>query len=295
MRITERNRFESPKRHLDALRQQMADASAEVSTGLRVRKPSDDPMAARRVQDLDQRIARLEAHQRAAERADGRLRSTDGVLDEIVALMDKAKVLGLEGANDSINDQDAALIAEELTSLIAQIQDLANTKDSDGYLFAGALGDTAPVDDALAVRTDDRALMVEASEGIRVPTGLLAAEVFGDGTPATTQVFDTLVAMRDAVAARDQAGLDTALGAMDDATEQIIEARGTAGVHLGRVTGALSILDRLSANLPIERAEVVEADLVEAINALSRAESMFEASLAATGRTVGGQTLLDYL
>ncbi|MFN3201816.1 MAG: hypothetical protein ACE366_25655 [Bradymonadia bacterium] len=293
--MSERNRFESPRRRLEMLRSRMNDASDEVSTGLRVRRPSDDPLAAKRLHDLDLRISRLDGHMRSAERVDNRLRETDGVLEEVISLLDEVKSLGLRGANDTNNAEDRALIAEEISSLITQVADLANTRDADGFLFTGALGDVAPVDDALNVKNDDRALSVEVGEGVRVQEGVLAATIFGDGTPATIQVFDTLVALRDAVANGDQGGLDTALADMDTATEQVIDARGTAGIILGRLEGAMTVNDRLQASLPLERASLVEADFVEAVNELSRAESMFQASLAASGRTVGGSTLLDYL
>ena len=116
----------------------LATLQQQISSGVRITKPSDDPAASARVLELQQSIQLYEQYQRNIITADNRLSLQDSTLSGAENLLQRIRELALQGNNDNYDLVDRQAIAAEIDQLRQGLISIANTTNGDGeYLFAG--------------------------------------------------------------------------------------------------------------------------------------------------------------
>lgn len=110
----------------------------QISSGVRITKPSDDPVAASRILDLEQTVSLLEQYNSNASLAENRLRLEETTLSALENTYFRIKELSIQ-ANSGVNDSvTLGAINAEISERLEELLSLANTKDNSGdYLFAG--------------------------------------------------------------------------------------------------------------------------------------------------------------
>ncbi len=117
----------------------------QLSTGLRINTPSDDPAASVRVLDIQQSISQNNQYQSNINTLTSRLTFEDGALDSTVNAIQRARELAVQGLNDTNSPSDRNAIAQEIRQIADQLVGLANTQNANGeYLFAGYSSQTPP-------------------------------------------------------------------------------------------------------------------------------------------------------
>jgi flagellar hook-associated protein 3 FlgL len=130
---------------LDDARRRVVETQRQVSTGLRVNSPSDDPVAAARVAHLDASLARLDQYQANATFARNQLGLEEESLNEGIEHLQRIRELALQANNASMGAGDRHVIAAEIQQHRDALLALANTTDVDGrFLFAGYRESTTP-------------------------------------------------------------------------------------------------------------------------------------------------------
>ena len=123
---------------LDDARRRVVETQQQVSTGLRINSPSDDPVAAARVAHLDSSLARLDQYQANAIFARNQLGLEEEALGEAIGHLQRIRELTLQANNASASSGDRQIIASEIRQHRDGLLALANTTDVDGrHLFAG--------------------------------------------------------------------------------------------------------------------------------------------------------------
>lgn len=121
----------------------------QISTGRRVLRPSDDPVAATRILQLNQEIAAREQYQRNITSVTNRLSLEDSVLSGIGELLQRVREIAVQLGSGSLSKQDRGFLAEEVNVQQEELLGLLNTKDSNGeFIFAGYRGSTQPFVDS---------------------------------------------------------------------------------------------------------------------------------------------------
>jgi flagellar hook-associated protein 3 FlgL len=130
---------------LDDARRRVVETQHQVSTGLRINSPSDDPVAAARVAHLDASLARLDQYQANATFARNQLGLEEESLNEAIDHLQRIRELTLQANNASVSAGDRHVIATEIRQNRDALLALANTTDVDGrYLFGGYRESTTP-------------------------------------------------------------------------------------------------------------------------------------------------------
>lgn len=133
---------------MNAMLQQQSKLShtqLQLSTGLRITKPSDDPVASARMLELMQTQTMNQQYQYNADAATARLRLEETILADMGNQFIRVKELALQGNNGSQSSDSRRMIASELRQIQAHLLEVANTKDTNGeYLFSGYQGNTKP-------------------------------------------------------------------------------------------------------------------------------------------------------
>ncbi len=145
MRITNDSLRQTFLAALQSSQAQLNRTQQQLATGLRVTRPSDDPLAATRIQDLETNVSRLDQYQRNADLLRNRLGLEESVLAQAGNLLQRARELAIVGNNASQSNATRRSIALEVREGLAALIDIANSQDSAGrHLFAGYQERTQP-------------------------------------------------------------------------------------------------------------------------------------------------------
>ncbi|MCK4710882.1 MAG: flagellar hook-associated protein FlgL, partial [Gammaproteobacteria bacterium] len=122
----------------------------QISSGVRITKPSDDPVASSRVLELEQTVSQLEQYNVNVTLAENRLRLEETTLSAVETAYFRLNELTIQ-ANGIANDATSLrAIAVEVAELNKQLLSLANAQDSSGdFLFAGFQNQSQPFTEEL--------------------------------------------------------------------------------------------------------------------------------------------------
>ena len=117
----------------------------QISTGIRITKPSDDPAAAARVLELQQSLEIHEQYQLNIDQANYRLDLQESSLASAENIMIRIKELTIQSNSAAFDSGNRQAIAAEVDQLYEQMLSIANTRDANGdYLFAGYQNQAQP-------------------------------------------------------------------------------------------------------------------------------------------------------
>ena len=149
MRIGTSNLHDSALELLFKRQSDLATQQEKLGTGLRVNRPSDDPIAAAQAERDRVRITRIEVDQRALEVQRNALSGAESALGDATEMVRKIRELVIAAGNPGYSAKDRTSLAAQMTSLREQLFTLANRADNNGVPLFGGLGSgAAPFFDA---------------------------------------------------------------------------------------------------------------------------------------------------
>lgn len=164
---------------------------AQLASGRRINKPSDDPTGAAKVLDLTSTIAVIDQFSRNVGGAESSLAFEENVVASVNNSLQRVRELAIQGNNSSNSDSDRKAIAQELYQKLDEMISLANTRDAKGdYIFSGFSVDKPPfaeIAGSIVYQGDQGQRFVQIGEGAQTAVGDSGDSVFsriasGDGT-----------------------------------------------------------------------------------------------------------------
>lgn len=185
IRISSQQIFNGGINRLQNLNSQINNTQEQVSTGKRVNKPSDDPVAAARILKLDQEVQRIDTYNRNATLATNRLELEESTLDSATDILQRVRELTVQAGSGTLSNNDRASLAAELRQRLDQLADVANTRDASGeYIFSGFQGDTAAfgknVSGSWVYQGDEGQRQLEIDDGVTVAISDHGKGIFSD-------------------------------------------------------------------------------------------------------------------
>ncbi|MBL6987505.1 MAG: flagellar hook-associated protein FlgL [Methylobacter sp.] len=130
---------------MNSQQSKLAKVQLQLSTGLKVSTPAEDPAAAVRVLDLERTIAKTNQYQSNISTARGRLGIEESALETSGNILNRARELTLQAKNDTLNSSDRLTIKVEIDQLIEEMVGVANTQNANGeFIFSGDLSTVPP-------------------------------------------------------------------------------------------------------------------------------------------------------
>jgi len=284
MRVTESRLVSLVTAAAGKARGDVATAQSELSTGRRVSKPSDDVSGWAEGKRAEVRQLQNDARRDLIGRSNEHLIATETALDTVSQGLARAKELAIQAANATLNAGDRQLLAREMETARNTALQAANSRGADGeYLLAGSNGSVEPFDATGAFVGDAFERTAEVGEGRSQVITMSGAVLTAAAGVDVIAVMSNLVTALDA---NDAAGIQTAIGDLDTAIEQVSTARGEAGIR----SAALLEADDARADLDIALSNIqvrsIEADPLEAASALGQA-----ANALTTAQTVAERVI----
>jgi flagellar hook-associated protein 3 FlgL len=303
MRITNQLISHSSVSRLQKNLQALERAQAEVSSGLRVRRMSDDPVAASDVVRISGSMRALEQFKRNIRIGNAKASAEENALDQLTNTLGRGVELAVAEASSTGSAQTRLIAKAEVDQLLGYAVSLGNTRFGEDYLFGGTRGNEAPLR-LPAVVTDPFTNLVDAANLPVNPSGGIPIEI-GDGhfvnpNHNATEVFlntGALQSLRDlsvALGNNNVAGLNAAMSALQNANNDVQTLIGTQGARANEITVSSLQLESQEASLTTFRSDLRDAEVEKAMIELVGRQTGYQAAMAATSRVLG-LSLANYL
>ncbi len=293
MRISDQTVVNRMLSQIALSQRRLSEAQERVGSGLRIRRPADDPYGTSRIMAARSELERNQQYDRNVAVALSDLAATEAALVRFADVLDRASELAIQASTDSVGAAGRQAIALEVEQLITAAITAGNSAQGGRYLFAGQLTDTAPfVPDDPNTPTvvnyvgDTGNIDREIAKGTRIAVNLTGNRV--------QALYAALIKFRDDLLADDGAALNLDVGALETQLDSLLELRSEVGAKMRRVETAQTQLDENKMQVRTLMAQIGQADLAEAIVELQMQETAYQAALGAAGRTLG-ISLLQFL
>lgn len=294
--------YERSTADLSTLRARAEQLQGQISTGQRVTKSSDDPVAAARLRSLARAEEMSAANVDNANRAASDLSLADSALQEIADNLIRVQELATQAATGTLSASQRATIGEQIANIRSNLIALANSKDSAGHaLFGGeGAGDAYSIDGSGNASYDGTAAASEVSlgQGQSVTSGVTGPEVFSyTDASGATDLFAMLGNLADALqggSTDPEGAARTALDSMKLGLERITTTQTVIGARMNWIDINLARHERLGEMRAQEQTDVGEVDPAVAITELQQIMTVLEASQASFAR-LASLSLFDVL
>lgn len=298
MRVTQNMIINNMLRNLNAGLRRMERYNDQLSSGKRLRVPSDHPGDVTRAMYFRSQLAEVTQYTANGKDALSWLEATDSALDNAGSVLARARELAVNGATGSLSPTDRAAIAEEVATLIDHLAQVANSALGGRYLFGGHRTNVPPYvyeisDDpndpsGWKYQGDEGLIEMEIAPEVKLAVNVVGSHVF-DG------MFGVLDELHQALLANDgeRIGGDI-LGELDVQIDRLLRVRAEVGARTHRVEAGLERLADLEINVTRMLSDTEDVDIARAIMELKMEENVYRLALASTARIIQ-PTLLDFL
>ena len=290
---------------LASIQSRLESAQRQISSGLRVSRPSDDPDA---VDDILQFQGRIALNQQSLSNL-GRLKTEvdagENALQTAIHIFDQATVLGSQGASSVTTAEQRSILALQVQGLLEDLVGLSQTQVEDRFIFSGD-SDQSPAYqlNLTAANGVDRLFPQESTRLVQLPGGSLleasktAQEIFDRRNPddsiAAGNAFAALNNLRLALENNDESAIQSALSDVKEAGKYLNQELAFYGVVQQRTAAAVDLAQKYDVQWKAALSDARDADLPAAAVELAQAQTQQEATLSAQSM-VRRVSLFDFL
>ena len=302
MRITQSMVSRMSLQQLTHQRGRLARTQEQAATGLRLNRPSDDPVDFRSALGLKDSLSQTGRYLRSIDLSRTRLHATEDAIADAAKVVDDAHTLAVQAGNSTNGATARAALRVQVEQFFDEILDASNARaPGGGYVFSGVASDTVAFvqtgsfvsgspPPTVAFAGDDSAVSVEIDEGVTI-------EVTRSGRGAfqgPVDVFAVLGQLWQGLDQNDTALINTAMGDLDRAFEHLNVERAHVGGAEAKANSFEQRLRSQEQELATQVSVLEDADAYQVYSDLAAQEAALQASLAVTAR-IQQPTLLDFL
>lgn len=311
MRLTETMRYENVLRDITTAQQRMYRAQEQVSSGKKVTKPSDDPVAAGDILRIRSEQSENAQYSRNLSFVTGKLQFTDNALGSMHDLVHRAVEVAASslGSMDTPNPDPADTYVQEINGIRDELLGGANSQYGGRYIFGGSAITQPPyvkdpISGVVTFNGNSDPMALDVNRGVPLNTQVSGFEALRftetvtdqNGQPQQVEVelFDQMAKLMSAIQSGQKPQIDEAMRKLDAITEKIDIARAKIGNYETRATSVESDLVAAKLARSSELTEKEAVDLAAAITELTASQQNLEATLA-VGANISKISILDYL
>jgi flagellar hook-associated protein 3 FlgL len=280
---------ETTIRHLQTSQARLEDYSNQLTSGRRLHKPSDDPIAVVAAMSHRTTLEQVDQHLKNIDEALAWVEVTDSALDGAGQGLGRAYELAVNAASDTLSPSDRLAIKAEIDSLTEHTLQVANARFGDQYIFSGARTTTPAYTGGLPPTYGGDTTLIQREIG---PQTDITVNTVGQGT--FDSIFAALQSLSTALAANDTTGIQSGLAAIQGAQTTLLATRAQVGARANRLEAQQTRLQDVQVNVTELRSKVEDTDYTRVMLNFSTAETVYKAALQAGARTLQ-PSLLDYL
>lgn len=296
MRVTQSMLSGNMLRNLSNSYTKMGELQNQITTGKKVNRPSDDPVVAMKGIALRSSLEKVEQFQRNLGEVHNILDSSDDALDKVGSAMQRVNELMVQASSDTSTNDDRMKIESEIAQIRSHIQNIANTKVGDKYIFSGTTT-TTPLFDGTGYPVGPTAdtdplkknIEIEIFDGVKMKVNTNGIDVFRD-----------IDKMLGDISSKMQAGSATGseysayLTDISDQMNVVLTTRADIGARQNRAELMDNRLDSQSVIATKQMSENEDIDYEKSITEMITQESVHRAALS-VGAKIIQPSLADFI
>lgn len=308
MRITSNMLSTNLLRNIQSAQGKMDDLQNQLSSFHRVNKPSDDPAGVENILKLNTSISSVNQWKKNADQAVSYMDTTDSTLGNISSVLIRVKELAVQGASDTSTPTSRTAIAKEIDQISLELQNMANTKVGNKYIFGGTQTNQPPLVSVDALGNmippwagNSNTIDFNVGDGINISSSVDGTKLFvnpgtmhSDGITPTSGLFKTLSDLSTALTTNNGAAVGATLEDIDLNLENIIAQRTDLGARVNRITSLGDQLDAMSINLQKNVSSIQDADMSQTILDFQSQQNVYQAALS-VGAKIIQPSLVDFI
>ncbi len=309
--------------------ERMSKNMKHLNSGKMVNKPSDNPIATAKILRYNTDLSEVEQYKKNVRDATSNLEITETSIAEIGDLVQRARELAVQAANDTNSPEDLQKIGHELEQLTKHLVTAGNFNFAGRYIFSGynteqpllnddgSLNPVLGVENKKATEVDKLQILIGTRESIAYSTH--GIQVFGeaadfdiikfgaDGQPVKdasgafvkeTKKFPALIGeMRqfaNALKVGDKGSPSKYLELVDNSIDRLLVERADIGARVNRLELVNQRLNDNEMSFTELLSHAQDTDMAAEIMTFKNSENIYRAALS-TGAKVIQPTLLDFL
>lgn len=310
MRVTANTFPNSLVEQLNRLATRQNRLQSQAATGQRLTLPDDDPVAMRRVLDMQTETNTVSQYQRNIDRNTELATASFSSMKSLKKVTDRASEIATL-ADGLKSPEELRAYAAEVDQLIEQGVHLVNVQNRGDYIFSGTKADQVPFvatkdssGKITGVSYQGNTSLAENEIGFSVT---MSAQTLGANTTGTgdrglvtdsrvgADLFNHLVSLRDNLLAGDTAAISaTNASQLDADADNLVYHLGTNGAVQSRLEVTKATLVERNLSLETMVSKEADADLSQTLVRLNQVQTSYQAALQSAG-SILNRSLMDYL
>lgn len=202
MRVSTQQTYTSMTQSFNNLSSDLTHVVTQMATGKSIILPSDDPIAATRITQLNRQQSAISQYQDNIDTASAGLSQQESILDGVNNDLLSVRDDLLQAANGTNTADSLASLGQDIQSLTTSMVAALNYQDEDGhYVFGGTVNDQPPivavdddgdgVTDSYSYQGNSNHREATVSNGVEVDTNVAVSDFFG----SNLDVLNTLTSL----------------------------------------------------------------------------------------------------
>ncbi len=238
MRINNNLMAMNSHRQLGITNNASSKSMEKLSSGYRINRAGDDAAGLSISEKMRAQVRGLNMASRNAQDAISMIQTAEGALNETHSILQRMRELSVQAANDTNVTVDRTAISDELGTLVAEINRIADsTTFNEKKLLDGSLSTTAAT------------FQIGADNGVSM--GLTI------GAMGATALAIT------ALAVTSHATATAAIGTVDAAIKKVSAERSKLGANQNRLEHTIKNLDNASENIQASESRIRDVDMAK--------------------------------
>ena len=288
MRITQQLVANLVRQRNESASARYYDVTARISASTAVERPSQDPVRATRINNIERFTHELDVLDTSRRTIKSDLTAAESLAASMQEILVSAKEIALSMATGTASVQNRDNASREVERLRDQLVGLANRRQPGGkYMFTGLAENTPPIDGAGNYRGDNQSRLVEIGPGVSIEATVAGEDIFGPDAVVLTSLQALIDALKvgdplDPTTFPTSDGIAATFDDLDRAHETLTLGRTEIGGRLATIEDIddLSLDLRNTAN--VEHADLTAVDLGLLAPQLSAAQNMLTAVVETT-------------
>lgn len=291
MRVTQSMLSNNMLRNLNTNYRKLSDLQNQINTGKKITRPSQDPVIATKGMGYRTDLNKVEQFDRNITEVNAWLDASDDALDQVGNALTRVKELIVQASSDTNTPDDREKIRKEIAQIKLQLQDIANTKIADKYIFSGTDTHTPLFDTVGNLNTvNENDVKFEVFDGVQLNVNTPGHTLFS----SIDTFMNNLNGLLDPAAGATGDDIDDLLDDLSNLQNSVLEARADIGARQNRVEMMNNRLAVHKISVTKQMSENEDVDYAETITEMVTSQSIHQAALS-VGANIIQQTLVDFI
>ena len=299
-RITTQMTTASVLSSINNVQDQLDTTQQQLSTGLSINQPSDNPYGASLAIQLKNGLQGLSNYNSNITDGTAWASAADTSLQNVTSMLQRAQELTVQASNGDESATDLSATADEIDQLADAIKQEANTQYNGQYIFSGTATNTQPYSNSTGdvFQGNTAAITRQIGPGSSLQVNVDISSLLGSGTSANDgKLLDTLrtiaTDMRSGssgvadLSSNQITNLQTSLGGLT-------QLQANVGATENRLTLASDRIQGLQTTDTTALSNDEDVNMATAMTSFSNEQAAFTAALKA-GANIVQSSLMDFL